>query len=199
MDDHELWQFTCKTCGGHLLTVTHLWSITVGHQRETWKEWGPLEPTHLWHYRFKEKINIEEREGDKDEPDDFRKYADYVSYSEPGLHEKLEQELEPERDEFYVNCAGCDREIEFGWSQLNGGGQIFPVECANFTPGEVSPDPRYWDAWEQKHWLRREVASDNLDEKTPTQQEIIFYDFKNRQVADANSPRLEDAVGGRQP
>ena len=153
MNDPKTWEFTCKTCGGHLLTVSHFWSLLVGSDRETWKECGPLESTHLWHYSQKERIKIEKREGDKAEADDFHELADYVSYSEPGLYARLEQENERERDEFYVNCATCDREIEFGWSQPNGGGRIFPVECSSFAPGKVSPDPRYWDSWQQKRWL----------------------------------------------
>ena len=76
------------------------------------------------------------------------------SASEPEEYEIFEPENNPESDEFYVNCADCDREIEFGWSQPNRGGCIFPVECSDFVPGEIWPEPRYLDSWRQKYWLR---------------------------------------------
>jgi hypothetical protein len=81
-------------------------------------------------------------------------------YSEPQRitteeeYEIFEPANNPGNDKFYVNCADCDREIEFGWSQPNRGGRIFPVECSDFLPGEIWPEPRYLDSWHQKHWLR---------------------------------------------
>jgi hypothetical protein len=56
MDDHQLWEFTCKTCGSHKLTVTRVWEILAGPDSETWQEWGPLEADHHWRFEFKEKI-----------------------------------------------------------------------------------------------------------------------------------------------
>jgi hypothetical protein len=52
-----------------------------------------------------------------------------------------------------VNCANCDREIEFGWSQPDRGGLIFPVEYSDFIPGEIWPEPRFLDSWKLKNWL----------------------------------------------
>ena len=56
MNDHQPWQFICKTCGGRDLTVTHVWNILAGPESETWQEWGPLQANHLWRYEFKEKV-----------------------------------------------------------------------------------------------------------------------------------------------
>ncbi len=56
MENLQPWTFTCKTCGGHDLTVTRIWSILAGTDSESWQEWGPLEAGHLWHYDYKEKI-----------------------------------------------------------------------------------------------------------------------------------------------
>ena len=50
------WEFTCKTCGAHKLTVTRVWHILAGPDSETWQEWGPLEANHLWRFEFKEKL-----------------------------------------------------------------------------------------------------------------------------------------------
>ena len=53
MNDTQPWEFTCKTCGDHGLTVAHTWSILAGVDSENWQEWGPLEASHHWHYDFK--------------------------------------------------------------------------------------------------------------------------------------------------
>jgi hypothetical protein len=154
MKDYQPWEFTCKTCGGHSLTVSRTWTILAGPDSESWQEWGPLEANHLWHFEFKEKIEKEKDRYDEVERWDFGEYAKDDSSSKPEEYEIFEQESDPESDEFYVNCASCDREIEFGWSQPNRGGRIFPVECSDFIPGEIWPEPRYLDSWQQKHWLR---------------------------------------------
>jgi hypothetical protein len=152
MNDHQPWKFTCKTCGGHKLTVTRVWKILAGPDSESWQEWGPLEADHHWHYEFNERV--EENPDDAVERGDFGEFLEDDSASEPEEYEVFEAENDPESDEFYVNCATCDREIEFGWSQPDRGGRIFPVECSDFIPGEIWPEPRYLDSWKQKHWLR---------------------------------------------
>jgi len=154
MNDHHPWDFTCKTCGSHKLTVTRVWKILTGPDSEIWQEWGPLEADHLWRFEFKEKIEKEKYKDDEVERRDFGEYTKDDSSSKPEEYEIFEKESDPEGDEFYVNCAGCDREIEFGWSQPNRGGRIFPVECSDFIPGECWPEPRYLDSWHQKHWLQ---------------------------------------------
>jgi len=152
MSENNLPKFTCKKCGGHELIVTHIWSILAGPDSESWQEWGPLKADHHWHYDFKEKI--EKEEDNEAERGDFGEFAEDDSDSEPEGHEVFERDDDPESDEFYVNCAGCDREIEFGWSQPDRGGRIFPVECSDFIPGEYWPEARYLDSWRQKHLLR---------------------------------------------
>ena len=154
MNDKQHWRFTCKTCEGHKLTVTHVWSILAGPDSESWQEWGLLKNNHLWRYAFKEKIGNEEDEDDEVERGDYGEFAEDDSDSEPEEYEVFEPENDSESDEFYVNCAGCDREVEFGWSQPDRGGRIFPVECTDFVPGKFWPEPRYFDSWQQKHWLR---------------------------------------------
>jgi hypothetical protein len=154
MNDHQSLEFTCKTCGGHELTVTRVWKILAGPDSERWQEWGPLEADHHWRYEFKEKIEKEKDNDDEVERWDFDEYTKDDSSSKPEEYEIFEEESDPEGDEFFVNCASCDREIEFGWSQPNRGGGIFPVECSDFISGEIWPEPRYLDSWQQKHWLR---------------------------------------------
>jgi hypothetical protein len=153
MNNFQPWKFTCKTCGGHEITITHVWNILSGTDSESWQEWGPLEANHLWHYDYKEKIEKKEEE-DEVERGDFSDFAEDDSDSEPEEYEMVEHEIDPESDEFYVNCANCDREIEFGWSQLDRRGLIFPVELSDFDPLEIWPDPKYVNVWRQKGWLR---------------------------------------------
>jgi hypothetical protein len=149
------WTFTCKVCGGQSLTVTRLWSILAGPESERWQEWGPLAPDHHWHYEYSEKIEnaAEEAEEADDQRGDFGDYAEDDSETEPEESEVFEPQDDPEADEFYVNCADCDREIEFGWSRPERGGRIFPVECSDFIVGAYWPEPRYSESWQQKHWL----------------------------------------------
>jgi hypothetical protein len=153
MNNNQPWKFTCKTCSGHSVTVTHVWSTLAGADSESWQEWGPLEADHLWHYDYKEKIEKVDEE-DEVERGDFGDFADDDSDSEPEEYEVIEQESDPESDEFYVNCANCDREIEFGWSQLDRRGLIFPVEFSDFDPLESWPDPKYVKVWQQNGWLQ---------------------------------------------
>ena len=151
MAKHQPWEFTCKTCGAHELSVRHIWTTLAGPESETWQEWGALKPDHRWKFEFKEMV--EQDENDEIERGDFAELAEEDSDSEPENYETFEPESDPEGDEFYVNCAGCDREIEFGWSQPERGACIFPVECSDFVPGKYWPEPRYAEAWQQKHLL----------------------------------------------
>jgi hypothetical protein len=152
MNDEQTWEFTCKTCGSHDLNVTRIWTILAGPVSERWQEWGPLEADHHWQYEFKERVH--KNPDDAVERGDFGEFQADDSASEPEEYETFEPEDNPEGDRFYVNCANCDREIEFGWSQPDRGGLILPAECSDFVPGGSWPEPRYRESWQQKHWLR---------------------------------------------
>jgi hypothetical protein len=126
--------------------------MMAGPDSEHWQEWGPLEGDHHWHHEFKERV--EENPDDEDERGDFGEYQEDDSASEPEEYEAFEPQKNPESDEFYVNCACCDREIEFGWSQPDRGGLIFPVEYSDLVPEKTWPEPRYRASWQQRLWLR---------------------------------------------
>jgi hypothetical protein len=153
MNDKKERKFTCKTCGGHNLIDTHVWSILAGTNTERWQEWGPLKDNHHWQYEFKEKI--EKNADDEVQRGDFGEFEEDDSASEPEEYEIYETETNRESDEFFVNCENCDREIEFGWSQPDRRGLILPVEFSDFIPSESWPDPKYLDIWQQKGWVRR--------------------------------------------
>jgi hypothetical protein len=153
MNENDVSKFTCKKCGGHELIVTHVWNIQAGNDSERWQEWGPLKDNHHWQYEFKEKI--EENADDEVQRGDFGKFMEDDSASEPEVYETYEEETNRESDEFFVNCRNCDREIEFGWSEPDRRGLIFPAEFSDFGPSECWSDPKYVDAWKQRGWLRK--------------------------------------------
>ena len=157
MYDYQPWEFTCKTCGGQRLTVSRVWLTLAGPEIERWQESGPLKANHLWSFKFREKMEKEIDPNKEDEVKrwDFSEDTKDSSSSKPEDYIKFAQGDYPIGDKFYVNCASCDREIEFGWSQPNRGGRIYPVECSDFIPEKVWPDPKYVDAWKQRGWLRR--------------------------------------------
>jgi len=152
MHDYQPWEFTCKTCRGQRLTVSRVWLTLAGSEIERWQESGPLKANHLWSFKFREKI---EKEIDPNKEDEVKRW-DFSEYTKNKLEEYKNFALRgyPIGDKFYVNCADCDREIEFGWSQPNRGGRIYPVECSDFFPEKVWPDPKYVNVWQQRGWLR---------------------------------------------
>jgi len=154
MNENQQWEFTCTSCGGHKLNVYRVWKILAGPESEIWQEWGLLEADHTWAFKFKEKV---EKDNDTEvERGDFGKFLKDDSSSRSEDYEIFESEDNPGNYKFYVNCAGCDREIEFGWSESNCGGGIYPVECSDFIPGKFWPEPRYLDSWQKKGWLKKE-------------------------------------------
>ena len=157
MHYYQPWDFTCKTCGEHRLTVSRVWLTLAGHKIERWQESGPLKANHLWSFKIREKIQKEIDPNKEDEVKrwDFGEDTKNNSSSKPEGNKLFEYGSFPSGDKFYVNCAGCDREIEFGWSQPNRGGRIFPIECSDFISEKVWPDPKYENVWQQRGWLRK--------------------------------------------
>lgn len=153
MNDSHVPQFTCKECGGHNLTVTHVWSIFAGPDSERWQEWGLLKDNHHWQFEYKEKLG--KNEDDEVQRGDLGEYAEDDSASEPEEYETYETETNRESDEYFVNCENCDREVEFGWSEPDRRGLLLPVEFSDFVPLESRPDPKYTDIWQQRGWLQR--------------------------------------------
>ena len=78
--------------------------------------------------------------------------------------ELLEETVDPAREESFLGCMDCGREIEFGRSEPNGGGQIWPVEADDFDHRWLWPDPKYREAWERRGWLREKQGSNPGEE-----------------------------------
>ena len=66
-------------------------------------------------------------------------------------------EIEEDSIEVYVRCTGCDQEIEFGWSHPGRGGRVWPAKCSGFNPWLCWPEPRYYDKWIEKGWIRPDL------------------------------------------
>jgi len=143
-------KFTCKECGAHNLTVTHFWNVLAGSTKERWQEWGMLKDNHHWRYDFRQKVEADAE--DEVERGDLGDFEEDDSASGPEEYEIHGTEKTWEDDEFFVNCDGCDREIEFGWSKPDRRGQILPIEFSDFIPAESWPDPKYVDAWQHRQW-----------------------------------------------
>ena len=128
------------------MNIYRVRTILAEPETDNWQEWGPLEADDHWRFEFKEKI-VEEKDRDYEgKRGDFGEYAKDYSSSRPGDYEIYKPEDNPGNDRFFVNCASCDREIEFGWESPNWGGRIFPVECSDFIPEKIWPKPRYLDS-----------------------------------------------------
>jgi len=79
----------------------------------------------------------------------------------------------PLHEDVYVRCAGCDREIEFGWDRPPdpwrgipdrgipgiGRGLVYPAECSDFDPRKCWPDSKYEEKWRERGWCGK--TSDN--------------------------------------
>jgi hypothetical protein len=152
MNETNTFKFTCKECGGHNLVVTHVWEILAGANSERWQEWGPLKNDHHWLFEFREVI--EDDVENEVQRGDFGEFEEDDSATEPEEYEIYEPETSRESDNFFVNCGNCDREVEFGWSEPDRRGLIWPVEFSDFIPSECWPDPKYTDLWRERQWLR---------------------------------------------
>jgi hypothetical protein len=126
--------------------------MLAGENSERWQEWGPLKDNHHWQYEFKEKVD--EIADDEDQMGDLSALEEDDSDSEPEDYEIAEPETDRESDEYFVNCANCDREIEFGWTETDRHGLILPVEFTDFNPSVSWPDPKYLAFWQKQGWLQ---------------------------------------------
>ena len=173
--------FTCKVCGGHELVVVeegtrvYLHTITqdcvcgkneegVAYKRndvyfKPYVRFCLLDDEH----RFKEEVDPELYvPGFVPEPEEafviVLKEKVCCDCFDPNREFKFDpgdpNDFKVKDQEFYVICAGCDREIEFGWSHPNRGGRIWPVERSGFNPWKCWPEPRYRKIWAQRGWLR---------------------------------------------
>lgn len=169
----EKLSFRCKECGSRELYVEHLYCITeailttlectctneeeFAAQRMTYLTTGYcdvmdlLEDHRLGPTDETEEIETTEEEGDSE----VRCHNCLATCEEDDwTSERESSDVDEDSVEFSVFCAGCDREIEFGWSHPERGGRIWPTESRDFNPWKCWPEPRYRENWLQKGWIR---------------------------------------------
>jgi hypothetical protein len=141
-EEVEDYLFTCEACGSHELYVEHYYTTWLGD--------------HYTHHVERASLNIEDTAEHR--PEDWEKPEEVESGRDDSVDvdddEDYEEELDEESHEWYVRCEGCDREISFGWSHPDRGGRIWPSECSDFNPWKCWPEPRYWEEWGKRGWLR---------------------------------------------
>lgn len=171
--------FTCSDCGEHIQVVERV--STILHWRETvvpchcegggriaglfmdvWAqkqiERGVLDNSHRW--------QVTETEAMEDEPPGNgtfmltcpRCYCDPHNYHKDengiGILDTVDYGVQSRTSEieYFVRCAGCLRELEFGWSHPGRIGPVWPCENGDFDPCDVWPEPRYAQAWKERGW-----------------------------------------------
>ena len=150
--------FTCKDCGGKVLFVYITYSVITSYKTAYFDSLELLEVTSITEY---------EEDGWLDEDHQIIYFPSQPTYcgnylDDRVLHSLDESELhnytdgeevegESKRDEdsvvYKVQCKGCKRDIEFGWSE---DGLIWPSEAKDFDPEICEPDPRYKESWIKK-------------------------------------------------
>ncbi len=121
-------------------------------ERAFYQSVGTLHESH--HYTLEETDKIEKIATRNQEFDIFCPDC-FNEASEGDLQVEARKESQEEDVAYYVRCAQCGREIEFGWSEPNrGGGLIWPVESVDFQPENIWPEPRFADLWVKRGWMK---------------------------------------------
>jgi len=171
--NEEAWSFKCKECGSVELYVEYEYATTdaivetlpctcdqecefaaqrTRYVTTTYLDKMPLDEDHrMGDVEESEEVEVVEEEGDYE--------VQCSECLENAEEEEWYTEVEPlgfdeDSAEFYVRCAGCDREIDFGWSHPERGGRIWPAECSDFNPWKSWPEPRYYEIWLKRGWIR---------------------------------------------
>jgi hypothetical protein len=169
----EDYLFTCKACGSHELSVIREF-VRLDHyerilactcedatgqaavkyyHRETVCRWdGILDEGHRVEWEEKEDVDELDHVDDGEEISCGRCVRNAAA--DAWERRLVESEQHPDSNEWTVCCAGCNREIEFGWSHPDRGGRIWPAECPDFNPWQCWPEPKYVETWAKKNWLR---------------------------------------------
>jgi hypothetical protein len=176
--------FTCKRCDSHDVLVASLYKVIEVHKKilpcechtaldsmaaiesftveKHLEDYGYLDQNHQWEFVSRNNL-IDRKELDTDMQLQCGKCFIIYEIDKKKWKTKFrKRELLEESVKFHVSCGGCGHEIEFGWSEPNRAGHIWPVECIDFNPTKVWPEPRFREKWSQKGWLRSEHLIDTF-------------------------------------
>ncbi|MFC2168162.1 hypothetical protein ACFLRW_04185 [Acidobacteriota bacterium] len=176
--------FTCKKCGSHDVLVATLYKILEGHKKilpcecntslngiaaiqsflieKHYEDYGYLCQNHQWEFVHRNNL-IDRKKVDTDFYLGCGKCFIFYEIDRKKWNPQVDRkELMEESVEFHVSCGGCGHEIEFGWSQPERSGGIWPVECVDFDPEKVWPEPRFRERWNHKGWTKSELLFDTF-------------------------------------
>lgn len=174
--EEELLSFKCKDCGSTELYVEHEYTVieeetdTLECTCEEEHEFAVQRIRHIMTpYLDTLTLDDDHRIGESEESEKFDEDEEEIGYEvqcPTCLEEAKEQDwsteveflkIDEDSEEFYVRCAGCGREIEFGWSHPGRSGRIWPAESSDFNPWKSWPEPRYQEKWLKRGWIRPEM------------------------------------------
>ena len=170
--------FTCKECGSKKIIVEEKSVAKYHHVKELACTCGEnsVAAKQKYHYSVEcrtiseldeehhfEVIETEEIENDDIENDDEEIFCAkcYSNADESDWEQTDDEVCEIKDDGFWVRCAKCKREIQFGWSHPDRGGRIWPVECNDFNPWKCWPEPRYKEQWKKNGWIRPDSSGES--------------------------------------
>jgi hypothetical protein len=185
---NQQYLFTCKTCGSHEVMVAGLYRIIEEYTKilpcecgraksgeaairsyvlnKEYEDYGYLDNEHRWEFVNRNNL-IDHSEIEKDFVLECCKCYLIYDIDRNRWKTTLEsKEFDEESVEFFVYCGGCGREMEFGWSQPDRSGLIWPTECVDFNPALVWPEPRFKEKWNQKGWFRTGLMFDIFRSET---------------------------------
>ena len=174
LEENELPFFKCNDCGSRVLHVCYTVEITTttesvlpckcGNEEEAayrttelteeQRQTGYVTPDR--HFCIDEVEDTDEL--DRNQEDEIicekccKKYKDQDHLWQAGSPVVVEDH---EGADLTITCDGCDREIEFGYSHPDKQDRIFLGEDdSDFEPKKTFPDPKYFDKWKERGWLR---------------------------------------------
>ncbi len=176
------WSYRCHACGDEGLDVREIYTLAQDYTRTlrctcgealdgiaavssgvrytTREQRGELDDGH--------RVDFDENEESDEDEGELREVfcevfceacvtdADDADDADWGEEADEPRVVATDRDYIAVECGGCGREVEFGWSHSDRGGRIWPVEASDFKRRLSWPEPRYREAWGARGWLRRE-------------------------------------------
>lgn len=169
--------FTCKRCDSHDVLVASLYKIRENHKNilpcecgtslngiaaiqsflveKHYEDYGYLDSKHQWEFVHRNNL-IDRMELDTNfQLECSECFVIYAIDRQKWNIQVENRELSEESIEFHVSCGGCGHEIEFGWSHPNRAGRIWPVECIDFDPEKVWPEPRFRERWDHNGLKKR--------------------------------------------
>ncbi len=117
-------------------------------KKDSYCDWGVLNEDHTIAWLKKDMT------GTKEEIPEIGLNSECIEIEKKGaVTRNIWSDIDKESEEYYVYCEGCGRDIEFGWSNPDGTGLIWPVEWDDFDFSSCYPEARYITKWKNREWV----------------------------------------------